>query len=114
MTTPFDRAQRRLELAERREAEIARLKALRFEVIQERRALDAAVLNEQPTLEDALFVFEKRVISAALRRSGGDVQKAATMLGITSQGLYWSLEHRHPDVNARDRVYYIAQRRKKL
>lgn len=105
MTTPFDRAKRRVDLAGRREEQIATLKALRLEIIQERKAIDAAILNEAPTLEDAVFIFEKRVISAALRRHDGDVQKAARLLGMSSQGLYYSLEHRHPDVNATDRVY---------
>jgi DNA-binding NtrC family response regulator len=44
------------------------------------------------TLADALAEVERRMISDALRRHGGNISRAARELGLTRRGLYLKLE----------------------
>lgn len=47
---------------------------------------------ENVTLADALAEVERRMISDALRRHGGNISRAARELGLTRRGLYLKLE----------------------
>ena len=44
------------------------------------------------TLADALEEVERRMISDALRKHGGNISRAARELGLTRRGLYLKLE----------------------
>lgn len=46
-------------------------------------------------LEDELHHIEAVLIKRALDQAGGSVTRAARMLGVTHQGLDWTLNHRH-------------------
>ena len=52
------------------------------------------------TLADALAEVERRMISAALRRHGGNISRAARELGLTRRGLYLKLERHELSVSA--------------
>ena len=49
---------------------------------------DGPAPNEVPTLEES----ERRLVAAALRKSGGNKNEAARLLGIDRQRLYRKLE----------------------
>jgi two-component system response regulator HupR/HoxA len=49
-------------------------------------------LNQHLTLEDAIADLERRMISEALRKHGGNISRAARELGLTRRGLYLKLE----------------------
>jgi hydrogenase-4 transcriptional activator len=51
-----------------------------------------AASNQHVTLADALAEVERRMISAALRKHGGNISRAARELGLTRRGLYLKLE----------------------
>ena len=48
--------------------------------------------GQNVTLADALAELERRMISEALRRHGGNISRAARELGLTRRGLYLKLE----------------------
>jgi hydrogenase-4 transcriptional activator len=48
--------------------------------------------TQHVTLADALAEVERRMISAALRKHGGNISRAARELGLTRRGLYLKLE----------------------
>ena len=48
--------------------------------------------SQHETLADALAEVERRMISAALRKHGGNISRAARELGLTRRGLYLKLE----------------------
>jgi hydrogenase-4 transcriptional activator len=48
--------------------------------------------GQNVTLADALAEVERRMISAALRKHGGNISRAARELGLTRRGLYLKLE----------------------
>ncbi|HEX8098556.1 MAG TPA: sigma 54-interacting transcriptional regulator, partial [Pyrinomonadaceae bacterium] len=48
--------------------------------------------NQSLTLADALAEVERRMISEALRKHGGNISRAARELGLTRRGLYLKLE----------------------
>ncbi|MDT5121183.1 MAG: hypothetical protein QOC96_665 [Acidobacteriota bacterium] len=48
--------------------------------------------SQNVTLADALAEVERRMISAALRKHGGNISRAARELGLTRRGLYLKLE----------------------
>jgi transcriptional regulator with PAS, ATPase and Fis domain/tetratricopeptide (TPR) repeat protein len=50
------------------------------------------VSSDHVTLADALAEVERRMISAALRKHGGNISRAARELGLTRRGLYLKLE----------------------
>ncbi len=52
------------------------------------------------TLADALAEVERRMISDALRRHGGNISRAARELGLTRRGLYLKLERHELSVSA--------------
>ena len=52
------------------------------------------------TLADALAEVERRMISDALRRHGGNISRAARELGLTRRGLYLKLDRHELSVNA--------------
>jgi DNA-binding NtrC family response regulator/tetratricopeptide (TPR) repeat protein len=52
------------------------------------------------TLADALAEVERRMISDALRRHGGNISRAARELGLTRRGLYLKLERHDLSVSA--------------
>ena len=52
------------------------------------------------TLADALADVERRMISDALRRHGGNISRAARELGLTRRGLYLKLERHDLSVSA--------------
>jgi hydrogenase-4 transcriptional activator len=52
------------------------------------------------TLADALGEVERRMISDALRRHGGNISRAARELGLTRRGLYLKLDRHELSVNA--------------
>jgi hydrogenase-4 transcriptional activator len=51
-----------------------------------------AISSQHVTLADALAEVERRMISAALRKHGGNISRAARELGLTRRGLYLKLE----------------------
>jgi DNA-binding NtrC family response regulator len=51
-------------------------------------------------LADALAEVERRMISDALRRHGGNISRAARELGLTRRGLYLKLERHDLSVSA--------------
>jgi tetratricopeptide (TPR) repeat protein len=55
--------------------------------------IDATLIGG--TLEEELFHFEAQLIKRALDQADGSVTRAARLLGMTHQGLAWSLSHRH-------------------
>ena len=52
------------------------------------------------TLAEALAEVERRMISDALRRHGGNISRAARELGLTRRGLYLKLERHELSVSA--------------
>ena len=54
--------------------------------------LGSTVSSQHVTLADALAEVERRMISAALLKHGGNISRAARELGLTRRGLYLKLE----------------------
>jgi DNA-binding NtrC family response regulator len=54
--------------------------------------LPSSMQSTGGTLADALAEVERRMISDALRRHGGNISRAARELGLTRRGLYLKLE----------------------
>ncbi len=54
--------------------------------------LGSTVSSQHITLADALAEVERRMISAALLKHGGNISRAARELGLTRRGLYLKLE----------------------
>lgn len=60
----------------------------------------SGVTSAGGTLADALAEVERRMISDALRRHGGNISRAARELGLTRRGLYLKLERHDLSVSA--------------
>jgi DNA-binding NtrC family response regulator len=60
----------------------------------------ASLSSTGGTLADALAEVERRMISDALRRHGGNISRAARELGLTRRGLYLKLERHDLSVSA--------------
>ncbi|HEY0762032.1 MAG TPA: sigma 54-interacting transcriptional regulator [Pyrinomonadaceae bacterium] len=60
----------------------------------------SSVTSAGGTLADALAEVERRMISDALRRHGGNISRAARELGLTRRGLYLKLERHDLSVSA--------------
>ena len=60
----------------------------------------SSVASAGGTLADALAEVERRMISDALRRHGGNISRAARELGLTRRGLYLKLERHDLSVSA--------------
>jgi len=60
----------------------------------------STVASAGGTLADALAEVERRMISDALRRHGGNISRAARELGLTRRGLYLKLERHELSVSA--------------
>jgi hydrogenase-4 transcriptional activator len=60
----------------------------------------SSLQNAGGTLADALAEVERRMISEALRRHGGNISRAARELGLTRRGLYLKLERHELSVSA--------------
>lgn len=54
--------------------------------------MGTATSSQHVTLADALAEVERRMISEALRKHGGNISRAARELGLTRRGLYLKLE----------------------
>ena len=65
-----------------------------------RRCLRLRIVQTGGTLADALAEVERRMISDALRRHGGNISRAARELGLTRRGLYLKLERHDLSVSA--------------
>ncbi|HEV2835088.1 MAG TPA: sigma 54-interacting transcriptional regulator [Pyrinomonadaceae bacterium] len=63
-------------------------------------SLPSSSLQGGGTLADALAAVERRMISDALRRHGGNISRAARELGLTRRGLYLKLERHELSVSA--------------
>jgi hydrogenase-4 transcriptional activator len=66
-------------------------------------SISSMPLSSSPTggtLADALNAVERRMISDALRRHGGNISRAARELGLTRRGLYLKLERHELSVSA--------------
>ncbi len=50
------------------------------------------------SLQEATLQFEAQLIERALDQSNGSITHAARLLGLTHQGLAWSLNHRHQEL----------------
>jgi len=63
-------------------------------------SMPSSSLQGGGTLADALAEVERRMISDALRRHGGNISRAARELGLTRRGLYLKLERHELSVSA--------------
>lgn len=70
---------------------------------RERLSLKALMVGAE-TLDAAMLAHERKIIFEAMRLAGGQLTKAAPMLGLTYQGLGYILDARHPDLRHKPKV----------
>jgi DNA-binding NtrC family response regulator len=54
--------------------------------------IQVGALSESRTLADAINEVERQMIQDALRRSSGNIARAAKALGLTRRGLYMKMD----------------------
>lgn len=100
--TVFERAAARVKAVEETDKLIARQKEQIKEIaaqVTQMKALrhqwQAALLDNTDTLRDAVHKYEAQLISVALEQANGSVTRAAVLLGISHQALYYNLDNNH-------------------
>ena len=61
-------------------------------------AVNETLLTKSPNLQKAVVKYEGTLIKQALTRTNGSVTHAASLLGLSHQGLGYVIESRHPQL----------------